>query len=102
MPSGTPSSSASGESCFVPPARTTGKGRLRQGRTKPERRGLGCLSSEVVGQLDLPAPLAVVPGMPPALEDAGLSARQDHQPPQVGLGGPAVLQPDAVTLADQI
>jgi hypothetical protein len=69
-----PKRCTSGESRFVTPARTTGKGLLRQGRTKPERRCLGCRSSEVVVELDLPAPLAVVPGMPPALEDASLSA----------------------------
>src|SRR5215207_6928169 len=58
--------------------------------------------SGVVVELDLPAPFAVVVGMPPGLEDAGLPAWQDDQPPQVLQGGPAVLQHDGVVLADQI
>src|SRR5215217_5148298 len=55
----------------------------------------------VVVELDLPAPLALVLGVPPGREDPGLPARQDYQPSQVLLAGPAVLQPDAVALTDQ-
>src|SRR5512133_3737920 len=63
---------------------------------------MGLAGSGVVVELDLPAPLAVVVGMPPGLEDAGLPAGQDDQAPQVVGGGPAVLQQDGVVLADQV
>src|SRR5918993_3640798 len=63
---------------------------------------MGLAGSGVVGELDLPAPLAVVLGVPPALEDAGLAAGQDDEPPQVVGGGPGVLQQDGVVLADQV
>src|SRR5512133_1055302 len=63
---------------------------------------LGLAGSGVVVELDLPAPLAVVVGVPPGLEDAGLPAGQDDQPPQVIGGGPAILQQDRVALADQV
>src|SRR5438105_12134191 len=58
------------------------------------RRDQRALSAVLVVELDLPAPLFSIVGIPPALENAGLPARQDDHPSQIALGGPAVLEGD--------
>ena len=44
---------------------------------------------------------AVVGGVPPGGQDAGLATGQDHQPAQVVLVRPVVLQPDRAVVADE-
>src|SRR5438874_897971 len=53
----------------------------------------------VVVELHLPAPLALVLGVPPLLENAGFPAGEDDQPSQVGVSRPAVLERDLALLA---
>src|SRR5438309_11974949 len=55
----------------------------------------------VVEELHRPAPLAVIVGVPPRLQYAGLAAGQDHQPAEVCVRRPAVLERDLVTAADE-
>src|SRR5207245_4673689 len=57
--------------------------------------------SGAVVEFHAPAPLALVLGVPPRLEDPRLTPGEDHQAPPVGLGGPAVLQRDLRSLAHE-
>lgn len=53
------------------------------------------VSSAVVVELDAPAPLAAVVGVPPGLEDADLAAREEDGCADVGRRGPVILASDA-------
>lgn len=55
----------------------------------------------VVVELDAPAPLAAVRGVPPVPQDSNLATRKHHREPDIGRPGPAVLAADGPTLADE-
>ena len=59
------------------------------------------MSSGVVVKLHAPTPLTLVLGVPPLLEDAGLTARKDYKPTEICLGRPPILQGDLPVLAHE-
>src|SRR5579864_445662 len=68
-----------------------------RGRRGPRR----SLSTRLVIELDLPAPLFPVLGVPPALQDAGFAAGKNDHAPDVRVGRPSIFERDSIALPDE-
>src|SRR6202011_6341739 len=62
---------------------------VRSGRAPDD-----ALAADLVVKLHLPAPLFAVVGVPPGFEDAGLAAGEEHQPADVVVRRPSILERD--------